>query len=188
MCYDLVESVGSRKHWLWDITRKRNEFLLFSIVLRILLFITAWMSETVDIYPNHCWFDTLLLSEACICAKAIISGFTIYVTIDSLQPRKDNWPQNSRGNISYQFPQGFPIAPFNKTNFPININRNEDDQWASLLKVPGPIASDFSQTFLRFWYQKKPHIFLITLGEFYSWKMYRLEDINENVTSCGNQN
>ncbi len=36
MCYDLTESVGSREHWLWDITRKRNEFLLFSIVLKIL--------------------------------------------------------------------------------------------------------------------------------------------------------
>ena len=31
------------------------------------------------------------------------------------------------------------------------------------------------------WYQKKA-------GEFYSWKMYRLEAINENVTSYGNHN
>ncbi len=29
----------------------------------------------------------------------------------------------------------------------------------------------------------KAHIFLIIPCEFYSWKMYRLEDINENVTS-----
>ena len=38
MWCDLVESVTSREHWLWEITRKRNEFLLFSIViiLRIL--------------------------------------------------------------------------------------------------------------------------------------------------------
>ncbi len=28
--------------------------------------------------------------------------------------------------------------------------------------------------------------FLITLVEFHSWKMYCLEDINENVTSYGN--
>ncbi len=34
MCCDLAGS--SRQHWLWDIARKRNEFLLFSIVLRIL--------------------------------------------------------------------------------------------------------------------------------------------------------
>ena len=41
--------------------------------------------------------------------------------------------------------------------------------------------------YLRFWYQKKTHFFLITCGEFYSWKMYHLEDIiNENVTSYGN--
>ncbi len=30
------------------------------------------------------------------------------------------------------------------------------------------------------------HIFLINPGEYYSWKVYRLEDINENVTSYGN--
>ena len=36
MCYNLAESVGTREHWLWDVARKRNEFLLFSIVLRIL--------------------------------------------------------------------------------------------------------------------------------------------------------
>ncbi len=46
----------------------------------------------------------------------------------------------------------------------------------------------FFSNFQRFWYQKKIHIFLITPGEFYSWKMYRLEDINENVTSYGNHN
>ena len=37
MCCDLAGSVGSQKHWLWDIARKRNKFLLFSIVLRILV-------------------------------------------------------------------------------------------------------------------------------------------------------
>ncbi len=56
------------------------------------------------------------------------------------------------------------------------------------LKEPDPIASDFFSNFQRFWYQKKAHIFLITPGESYSWKMYRLEDINENVTSYGNHN
>ena len=34
----------------------------------------------------------------------------------------------------------------------------------------------------------KAHIFLITPGEFYSWKNYHFEDINENVTSYGNYN
>ncbi len=46
----------------------------------------------------------------------------------------------------------------------------------------------FFSNFWRFWYQKKVHIFLITVGEFYSRKMYRLEDINENLTSYGNHN
>ena len=40
----------------------------------------------------------------------------------------------------------------------------------------------FVYNFLRFWYQNKAHIFLIT-GE-----MYNLEDINENVTSYGYHN
>ncbi len=34
----------------------------------------------------------------------------------------------------------------------------------------------FCSDFRGFRYPKKAHIFLITLGEFYSWKMYRLED------------
>ena len=41
MCCDLAESVGYRELWLQDIARKNNEFLLFSIFLRILqLFVT----------------------------------------------------------------------------------------------------------------------------------------------------
>ena len=36
MCCDLAGSVASPQHWLRDIARKGNEFLLFSIVLRIL--------------------------------------------------------------------------------------------------------------------------------------------------------
>ncbi len=50
------------------------------------------------------------------------------------------------------------------------------------LKESGPIASEVVQTFGDF------GIFLITPGEFYSWKMYCMEDMNENVTSYGNHN
>ena len=46
----------------------------------------------------------------------------------------------------------------------------------------------FFSNFQRFWYQKKACIFLITPGDFYSWKMNRFKDINENVTSNGNHN
>ncbi len=60
-------------------------------------------------------------------------------------------------------------------------------QKMSMSKVPGPIASDFSQTFRDFGIRRKIVFFVITRGEFYSWKMYRLED-NENVTSYGNHN
>ena len=41
MCCDLSGSVGSRQHWLWDIASKRNEFLLFSIVLKTLQLLIA---------------------------------------------------------------------------------------------------------------------------------------------------
>ncbi len=56
------------------------------------------------------------------------------------------------------------------------------------LKEPGPIAPNFFSNLRSFWYQMKAHIFLIIPGKFYSWKIYRLEDINENVTSYGNHN
>ncbi len=58
-----------------------------------------------------------------------------------------------------------------------------------MLKVPGPITSDFFLNLRRFWYQKKAHIFLImTPGEFYNSKVYPFKDINESVTSYGNHN
>ena len=41
------------------------------------------------------------------------------------------------------------------------------------------LLENFFPNFVRFWYQKKAYIFLITPGEYYSWKMYRFEDINE---------
>ncbi len=46
----------------------------------------------------------------------------------------------------------------------------------------------FFSNLLRFWYQKKVHILLITPGELYSGKISHLEYINENVTSYGNHN
>ncbi len=52
-------------------------------------------------------------------------------------------------------------------------------QWKEL----GPIAADFSQTFWDFGIRRK-----LTPGEFCGWKVYPLEDINENVTSYGNHN
>ncbi len=55
-----------------------------------------------------------------------------------------------------------------------------------ILKEPGPIISDFSQTFRDF--GRKLLFFSLPPGEFYGWKMYRLDDINENVTSYGNHN
>ena len=39
--------------------------------------------------------------------------------------------------------------------------------------------------FWRFCYHRKAHIFFITHGKFYRWKVFCLEDINENVYSYG---
>ncbi len=49
--------------------------------------------------------------------------------------------------------------------------------------MPGPIASDFFKL-LKILVSEESSYFShdITPGEFYSWKVYRLEDINENVT------
>ena len=59
---------------------------------------------------------------------------------------------------------------------------------AKCLKESGPIASDFFQTFWVFGIGRKLIFFPITPVAFYSWKMYRLEDVNENVTSYVNHN
>ncbi len=40
-------------------------------------------------------------------------------------------------------------------------------QDTKFLKVASPIASDFVSNLMRFWYQKKAHIFLITPRKFY---------------------
>ena len=52
------------------------------------------------------------------------------------------------------------------------------------LKEPSHIFSTFFQTFLRFWYHKKAHIFLITSIEFYGRNrpMFRLEDVSPCLT------
>ena len=57
-----------------------------------------------------------------------------------------------------------------------------------MLKEPRPIAPDFFQTFRDLGIRlKKAHIFLITPCKFYAWKMYCVEDMNENMTSYGNR-
>ena len=64
--------------------------------------------------------------------------------------------------------------------------RNETKNYL-MLKESGPIASDFFQL-SEILVSEEISYFLISPGEFQSWKMYRLEDINENVTSYGNHN
>ena len=57
-------------------------------------------------------------------------------------------------------------------------------------RVKGPILSFqlFFSNFWRFYYHKKAHIFLITHENFYIKEVFRLEDINENVSGYGNHN
>ena len=45
---------------------------------------------------------------------------------------------------------------------------------------------NFFWNFLRFWYQKISHIFLITHEKFDGQKVFPWEDSSENVTSYGN--
>ncbi len=59
LCYDLTESVGSREHWLCGISRRRNEFLLSSIVLFCLInkYITMrWNWQFLYTLFFHCFF------------------------------------------------------------------------------------------------------------------------------------
>ena len=56
-----------------------------------------------------------------------------------------------------------------------------------LIKIP-IFFFIFFKNLGRFWYHKKAHIFLKTHVKFYSWKVFRLEDINENVPGYGNHN
>ncbi len=62
-------------------------------------------------------------------------------------------------------------------------------QWVfPQLKEPGPIASDFFQTLWDFGIRRKFIFFSLWLWWILQLKMYRLEDINENVTSYGYHN
>ena len=83
--------------------------------------------------------------------------------------------------------------PFNHTpytrpvqNIPVGAMHYGKWVMSPRKKEPGPIAGDLKKNFQRFWYWKKACIFLTTTGEFYSLKVYCLEDVNENVTGYGN--
>ena len=56
------------------------------------------------------------------------------------------------------------------------------------LKFKGarPDCFRFFPYFPRFLLSGESSYFLYTTGEFYNWKVYHLEDINENVTSYDN--
>ena len=57
-----------------------------------------------------------------------------------------------------------------------------------MFKAAQSYLFNFFSNFWRICYHKKAHIFLITYGKFNSWKVFRLEDINENVSGYGNHN
>ncbi len=124
-----------------------------------------------------CWQETSGSDELCIGLnqEATVPGYTSsYILYELVQLKLVN---TNSCNTKFLITQSWFLDP--KHVFYIIF---------FLLKVPGPIASIFFSNFRRFWYQKKAHIFLITPVKFYSWKMYRLKDINENVTSYGNHN
>ena len=53
------------------------------------------------------------------------------------------------------------------------------------LKESSPIFSFFFSNFWRSCYHKKAHIFLITLGKIYSYTVFHVEYIDENVSGYG---
>ena len=58
----------------------------------------------------------------------------------------------------------------------------------TLKKALSNFSDIFVKLFKDFGITKKPNIFLIIHGEFHSWKVFHLEDINENVPGYGNHN
>ncbi len=72
--------------------------------------------------------------------------------------------------------------------FTYKANEKQSHLSAKTLKVPGPIASDFFQTSGDFGIRRNLIFFSLPLENFTAEKIYRLEDINENVTSYGNHN
>ena len=54
--------------------------------------------------------------------------------------------------------------------------------------MPGLIASDFFPKISEILVSEESSYFVTTPGEFYSWKMFHSEDINDNMTSNGNHN
>ena len=62
------------------------------------------------------------------------------------------------------------------------------DGWMHIKGAQSCLFNFFFPKFWRFCYHEKAHIFLITHDKVYSWKVFRLEDINENVSSYGIHN
>ena len=54
--------------------------------------------------------------------------------------------------------------------------------------IKGAQSYPFISNFRRFCYHKKAHIFLITHDKFNRWKVFHLEDVNENVSCSGKHN
>jgi hypothetical protein len=64
----------------------------------------------------------------------------------------------------------------------------ESSNFVAQLKVCDPIDSLIPPpSKLRFWYQKKAPIFLITPVNFKAREMFHLDAMNKNVRKCGNQ-
>ena len=109
MCRDLVESVRSQEHWLWDIARKRNDFLLFSIILRILqLFITLeslvqfrWgfqqnvpneHSNQIENWKCHVWLQIDFTSHILIKKGCLSWFYLVWWTFRKNMSKSKNWP------------------------------------------------------------------------------------------------
>ena len=80
-------------------------------------------------------------------------------------------------------PPRWPLPQGNKTKHCFTVK----SQYLSLIKEPvWFFLFFFFSIFWRFWYHKKAHIYFITHVKAHSWKVFRLQDINENIPGYGN--
>ena len=61
------------------------------------------------------------------------------------------------------------------------MNMTSFQLWLTIKRRSLRFAQLLFQIFCRFWYHKKPDIFLIIHGNSHSWKIFRLEDIIKNM-------
>ena len=88
-------------------------------------------------------------------------------------------------NTLWQIRSPTDSSPYGLWTFFLLVSRVQ--LWNNVVRAQSYLFN-FFKNFQRFWYHKQAHFFLKTHGKFNSWKVFRSEDINENVSGYGNHN